>query len=340
MKTFELQQGFGLQSVMPAEREIPVPGPHEVLIKIKAASLNFRDLSVVKGFYNPNLQLPHIPASDAVGEVVGAGNGVTQFKLGDRVSPVFYPDWKGGMPERVSLLRTPGGSTDGYLREYAVVHEDEIVHVPQHLTDEEAATLACAGVTAWHATVAEGKVQAGDTVVVQGTGSVSLFALQFAKLHGARVIVTSSSDDKLAEAIKLGADIGINYKTTPDWEAEVLALTEGRGADHVIDVGGAATLNRSLAAIRIGGRVSAVGILTGVIVEGFSILALMQKKPTIQGITTGSKAMFEAMNAAIAAHGLRPVIDRVYPFAEAVSALQDLDQGAANRFGKIVISMR
>lgn len=337
MKTFEIQQSFGLDSIVAAERPVPAPGPHEVLIRLHAVSLNFRDLSVIKGFYNPNQTLPLIPVSDGVGEVVELGEQVTRVKPGDRVSPAYAHKWISGTPDKTNLYSTIGSPTDGLLAEYAVVHEDALVLVPEHLTDEEAAALPVAGVTAWHAVVAEGKVREGDTVVIQGTGSVSLFALQFAKLYGAKVIVTSSSDEKLAEAKKLGADIGINYNTNADWDKVVLNYTNGIGADHVIDVGGASTINKSIEAVRIGGRVSIVGILTGVIAEQFNILAVMLKKPTIQGINGGSREMFEAMNRAIAASKLRPVIDRVFPFEQSVEAFRYLDEG--NRFGKVAIKL-
>ncbi len=337
MKTFEIQQSFGLDSLVSGERPVPAPGPHEVLIRMRAVSLNYRDLSVIKGFYNPNQTLPLIPVSDGVGEVVMLGGQVSRVKLGDRVSPNYAHKWISGTPDKTNLYSTVGSPTDGLLTEYVVVHEDALVLVPEHLTDEEAASLPCAGVTAWHAVVAEGKVKEGDTVVIQGTGSVSLFALQFAKIHGAKVIVTSSSDKKLAQAKKLGADFGINYATNPDWEKAVLDNTNGSGADHVIDVGGARTINQSIAAVRIGGRVSVVGILTGPIAESFNIVAVMLKKPTIQGINGGSREMFESMNRAITANQLHPVIDRVFPFEQSIEAFHYLDQG--NRFGKVAIKL-
>lgn len=336
MKTFEIKQ-FGLDSIAASERTVPEPSNHEVLIRLSAVSLNYRDLSVIKGYYNPNQALPLIPVSDGVGEVVKLGEKVTRVKLGDRVTANYAQKWISGTPDSTTLYSTIGSPTDGLLAEYAVIHEDALVMAPEHLTNEEVATLPIAGVTAWHAIVEEGKVKAGETIVVQGTGAVSLFALQFAKMHGAKVIVTSSSDEKLAEAKKLGADYGINYSTNPDWDKAVLELTNGVGADHVLDVGGARTINQSISAIRIGGRVSIVGNLTGIIAEEFNILAVMLKKPTIQGINGGSREMFEAMNRAMAQNKLRPVIDRVFPFEQSIEAFQYQNKGG--HFGKIVVKI-
>jgi NADPH:quinone reductase-like Zn-dependent oxidoreductase len=336
MKVFEIQDGFGLDHVRKADRKVPVPGAGEVLIKMRAVSLNYRDLGVINGFYNPNLKLPLIPVSDGVGEVVALGQQASRFKLGERVSGIFSQSWLSGEPTQEGLVSTLGNPLDGLLAEYVVLNEQGLVRVPAHLTDEEAASLACAGVTAWHAIVEEGKVKSGDTVLIQGTGGVSLFALQFAKLHGATVIVTSSSDDKLERANSLGADFGINYRSTLDWDKSVLELTHGRGADLVVDVGGAATLNQSLRAIRLGGQISLVGILSGASVEDFNIIAAIQKKARLQAINVGSRAMFEAMNRAIDQNKLRPVIDRIFSFEQSVDALHHLAKGT--HFGKICIT--
>lgn len=335
MKTYEIQGGFGLDHVFAAERPVPAPGPKEVLIKMRAVSLNYRDLGVIDGFYNPNLQLPLIPVSDGVGEVVALGEQASRFKIGDRVSAIFTQSWISGEPTQEGWVTTLGNPLDGLLAEYAVIREEGLVQVPEHLTDEEAAALPCAGVTAWHAIVEEGRVKAGDTVVVQGTGGVSLFALQFAKLHGASVIVTSSSNEKLERAKSLGADFGVNYKSNPDWDKAVLEHTDGRGADLIVDLGGAATLNRSLSALKVGGQISIVGILSGASVEGFDIVPAILKKARLQAINVGSRDMFEAMNRAIGQNALRPVVDRVFPFEHAVGALHYLAKGT--HFGKICI---
>ncbi|QWU13824.1 NADPH:quinone reductase [Paenibacillus sophorae] len=336
MKVYEIQGEFGLDQLKAAERPIPVPGPGEVRIRMRAVSLNSRDLGVIDGFYNPNLNRPLIPVSDGVGEVVALGEHTTRFKIGDRVSGIFTQSWISGEPTQDNWVSSLGSPLDGLLAEYAVLPEEGLVRVPDHLTDEEAATLPCAGVTAWHAIAQEGKVKASDIVVVQGTGGVSLFALQFAKLHGAKVIVTSSSDEKLKRAKELGADFGINYKQTPEWDKVVLEHTGGRGADHIVDLGGSATLNKSISALRVGGQISMVGGLSGYKVEGFNIIPAILRKARLQAINVGSRDMFETMNRAIEHNGLRPVVDRVFPFERAVEALQYLAEGSY--FGNICIN--
>ncbi|CAG7648546.1 NAD(P)-dependent alcohol dehydrogenase [Paenibacillus allorhizosphaerae] len=336
MKTYELQDGFGLDQLKAAERPVPVPGPEEVLIQMRAVSLNSRDLGVIDGFYKPDQKMPFIPLSDGVGEVVAVGDRVSRFKLGDRVSGIFTQSWISGEPTQANWASTLGSPLQGLLAEYTVLHENGLIHVPDYLTDEEAATLPCAGVTAWHAVVEEGKVKAGDTVVVQGTGGVSLFALQFAKLHGATVIVTSSSDEKIKRALQLGADCGINYKDHPAWDQVILERTDGRGADHIVDLGGSATLNRSISALKVGGQISMVGVLSGYRVEGFDIIPAIIRKARLQAINVGSRDMFEAMNRAMKQSQLRPVIDSVFPFESAVDALYYLAKGSY--FGKICIT--
>ncbi|MEK3917321.1 NAD(P)-dependent alcohol dehydrogenase [Paenibacillus sp. FSL H7-0331] len=335
MKAYEIQSGFGLDQLKVAERSMPVPGPDEVLIKMRAVSLNSRDLGVIDGFYNPNLMLPFIPTSDGVGEVVALGEQVTRFNIGDRVCGIFTQSWISGEPTQDNWVSTLGSPLGGLLAEYIVLPAKGLVRIPDHLTDEEAAALPCAGVTAWHAVVEEGTIKAGETVVVQGTGGVSLFALQFAKLHGATVIVTSSSDDKLERAKGLGADFGINYRQTPEWDKVVLELTMGRGADHIVDLGGSATLNQSISALRVGGQISMVGVLSGYRVEGFDIIPAILRKARLQAINVGSRDMFETMNRAIDQSKLRPIIDIVFPFEQAVDALHYLAKG--KHFGKICI---
>jgi NADPH:quinone reductase-like Zn-dependent oxidoreductase len=333
MKAYELQGGFGIDNLKPMERPDPKPGAGQVLLKMRAWSLNFRDLMLVKGLYNPKLRLPFIPLSDGVGEIVAAGEGVTRVKAGDRVAGIFMQKWIEGEPSEAKGKSALGGAIPGLLAEYVVLDQEGVVQVPAHLTDEEAATLPCAAVTAWHALVAAGGVQAGDTVLTQGTGGVSLFAVQFARLLGARVIATSSSDAKLARVKQLGAAEGINYKTIPEWGKRVRELTDGIGVDHVVEVGGAGTLGESLTAVRMGGRISLIGVLSGV--GQVNPLPILMKNVRVQGIFVGSRVMFEAMNKAIAQHRLQPVVDRVFAFDEVQAALRHMESGA--HFGKIVI---
>jgi NADPH:quinone reductase-like Zn-dependent oxidoreductase len=333
MKAVEIKDKFGLDALTVVERPQPRPGAGQVLLRMAAWSLNYRDLLVAKGQYNPKLRFPFVPLSDGVGKVVEVGAGVTRVKPGDRVAGSFMQRWFDGEPTEAKGKSALGGGGDGMLAEYVVLHEDGVVAVPEHLTDEEAATLPCAAVTAWHGLVTEGGVKAGDTVLLQGTGGVSLFALQFAKLHGARAIVTSSSDDKLQRARQLGADEGINYKTTPEWDRRVRELTGDVGVDHVVEVGGAGTLARSLKAVRLGGRISLIGVLTGA--GEVNPMPILMKNVRVQGIYVGSRAMFEAMNHAIALHKLRPVVDRTFAFEEVQEALRYMESGA--HFGKICL---
>ena len=289
---------------------------------------------VVKGLYNPKLPLPLIPFSDGVGEVVAVGEGVTRVNIGDRVAGIFFQKWLAGELTAEKAESALGGAIEGMLAEYVVLHEDGVVRVPEHLTDEEAASLPCAAVTAWNALFTSGGLKAGDTVLIQGTGGVSIFALQFALLAGARVIATSSSDEKLERVLQLGASDGINYKQTPDWSKKVRELTAGDGVDYVVEVGGAGTLSESLRAVRYGGQISLIGVLTGGSAE-INTASILMKNVKVQGIYVGSREMFEAMNSAIALHKLHPVCDRVFPFHEAPEALKYMETGS--HFGKICI---
>lgn len=334
MKVWEVQSKEGLDALTLTERPEPQPGAGQILIKMRAASLNYRDLLTVKGAYSSKQKLPLVPLSDGVGEVVAVGDGVTRVKTGDRVASIFMQQWLDGEFSAEKAKSALGGAIDGVLAEYVTLHQDGVVHVPEHLSDEEAATLPCAAVTAWHALIAEGNLKAGDTLLLLGTGGVSIFALQFAKLVDARAIATSSSDEKLERALSLGASDGINYKTTPDWDEQVWELTGRVGVDHIVEVGGAGTLNKSLRAIRMGGRISLIGVLTGKSGE-ISTVSILQKNIRVQGIYVGSRAMFEAMNRAITLHQLKPIVDRVFPFTEAREALAYMESGA--HFGKIAI---
>lgn len=333
MRAFEIQK-FGLDSLNLVERPDPAAAPYQAVIKLSAVSLNYRDLLTIQGKYNPRLPLPLVPVSDGVGTVVGIGDGVTRVKVGDRVAASFSQKWLGGEPARPKVGATLGGPLDGMLAEYRVLHEDGLVHVPTHLSDEEAATLPCAAVTAWNSLINMGRLTAGETVLLQGTGGVSIFALQFAKVAGARVIITSSSDEKLERAKELGADFGINYNTTPDWDKRAKELTGGTGVDHIVEVGGAETFGKSLRAIKIGGHIGLIGNLSGNATEVNLVLILMQNV-RVQGILVGSRDTFEAMNRAIILHEMRPVIDRVFAFDEARHAFEHMSSGS--HFGKICI---
>lgn len=334
MKIWEIRNKQGLDSLTLTERLASQPKPGYVLLRMRAASLNYRDLLTLKGAYNSKQQLPLVPLSDGVGEVVAIGEGVTRVQTGDRVAGIFMQKWLAGNFSAEKAKSALGGAIDGILAEYVTLHEDGVIHVPKHLSDEEAATLPCAAVTAWHALISEGNLKAGDTILILGTGGVSLFALQFAKMVGARVITISSSDEKLARVQQMGSAEGINYKTTPNWDEQVWQLTDGVGVDHVIEVGGAGTLNKSLRAVRAGGHVSLIGVLSGSSGE-ISTATILQKNLRVQGIYVGSREMFETMNRAITLHKMTPVVDQVFSFDQVREALAYMESGA--HFGKICL---
>ncbi|HEY3835591.1 MAG TPA: NAD(P)-dependent alcohol dehydrogenase [Bryobacteraceae bacterium] len=334
MRAYEITK-FGIDELKLSDRPDPQPGFGQVVVKVRAVSLNFRDLMVAKGQYNPKLKMPMVPCSDAAGEVTAVGEGVTRVKAGDRVCGIFMQGWLGGEVNEAVSRTALGGAIDGVLAESAVFHQDGLVPIPEHLSFEEAATLPCAGVTAWDALVARGQVRAGDTVLTLGTGGVSIFALQFAVISGARVISTSSSDAKLERTKAMGAWETINYKTTADWEERARKLS-GAGVDHVVEVGGSGTLMKSLRAVRMGGTVSVIGALSGGGGE-VSPVPILMKSIRVQGIFVGSREMFEAMNRAIVAHRLKPVVDRVFGFEEARDAMHYMESGS--HFGKIVIQV-
>ena len=333
MKRFEIISDGGIDALNLAETDVPTPGPGEVLVKVQANCINYRDLSIVEDPGPRNISYPRVPNSDGAGEVVEVGEGVTRFKAGDRVAGTFFQRWIGGSITADAMASALGGALDGVLSEYAVLSEDGLVIVPDHLSPIEAATLPCAALTAWHALVELG-LRAGDTVLVLGTGGVSIFALQFAVMHGARVIITSSSDEKLARARDLGAWQTVNYRDTPDWDAAVLDLTDGFGVDRVVEVGGGGTLQRSLESVRIGGTVSLIGVLTRGEIDP---LPVMGKSIRLQGIYVGSRTMFDSMNKAISVHQMRPAIDRQFEFEDARAAYHHM-RGTAH-FGKIVIGV-
>jgi NADPH:quinone reductase-like Zn-dependent oxidoreductase len=291
---------------------------------------------VASGQYGGSVKLPLIPLSDGAGEITAVGEGVTRWKVGDRVAGTFFQGWQAGPVRREFLDSALGGSTNGMLAEQVALSAGGVVAIPPHLSFEEAATLPCAAVTAWHALVAGGKISAGQTVVALGTGGVSLFALQLAKMHGARVIITSSSNEKLDRAKLLGADDVINYRQTPEWEKEVFRLTGKVGADHIIEVGGTDTFPKSLRAAAIGGTVSVIGGVSGFSSE-VPLRDILGKSLLIRGIYVGSREMFEAMNRAIAVHKLKPVLDRTFPFSEVPAAYRH--QQSSAHFGKVVIAI-
>jgi len=336
VRTWEIQSGFGLANLRLAERPDPRPGPGQVLIRVRAVSLNYRDLLMVEGKYNPKQKLPLIPCSDGAGEVVAIGEGVTRVRPGDRVCGIFAQRWIAGEPDRERLRSTLGGPLDGMLAELVALPEEGVVVVPPHLTWEEAATLPCAGVTAWSALVTHGRLTAGDTVLLQGTGGVSIIALQLAQLLGLRALITSSSDEKLERARQLGASGLINYRQKPEWSGAVRDLTGGAGVDLVVEVGGAGTLEQSLRSVRMGGTVCLIGNLAGLMAQVPLALVFMQQV-RLQGILVGHREGFEAMNRAIAQHGMRPVIDRTVPFEDAPAAFELM--AASGHFGKICIGL-
>ncbi len=325
MQVYEIQEPKGIDSVVLAERPDPKPGYGEVLVRLRAASLNYRDLSVARGSYGRGIPVPLIPLSDGSGEVVEVGSGVTRWKEGDRVAGIFMQGWLGGQLDEAKSRTALGGAINGVLAEYVVFSQEGLVRIPEHLSFHEAATLPCAAVTAWHGLMG---LKPGDSVLVQGTGGVSLFALQFAKMAGARVIATSSSDQKLERVKTMGADQTINYKSVPDWEKQATQV------DYIIEVGGAGTLSKSMRSIRVGGTISLIGVLTGNTGE-VNPTPLLMKNIRLQGIYVGSRDMFEAMNRAMALHNMHPVVDRVFSFGEAREAYRYMESGA--HFGKIVI---
>ncbi len=319
------------------ECDLPSPGPGEVAVRLRAASLNYRDLLMRSGRSASGGSDPVVPLSDGAGEIVAVGEDVVDWKRGDRVAPTFFRDWIDGGFDMAYHAAARGGSCDGVLAETLVAPAHSLVPIPEHLTFAEAATLPCAALTAWHALMERGKpVGPGDTVLCLGTGGVSVFALQIAKAAGARTLVTSRSDEKLARARSLGADETVNYRETPEWDQEVRRLTEKRGVDRVVEVGGPGTLGRSMNAVAAGGIVSLIGVLTGFDPPAASLFPLVTKNAELHGIYVGSREMFLRMNAFLETHRIRPEIDRTFAFEEAPAAYAHLESGA--HFGKVVVN--
>jgi len=334
MRVWQISK-FGIDFLEFAERPKPEPGPGEVLLAVRAVSLNFRDLMMIKGLYNPQLHLPRIPCSDGAGEVTAVGEGVTAWKRGDRVAGIFMQNWLEGPLTAAKARGALGGDTEGMLAEFVALNETGVVRIPEHLGFAEAATLPCAAVTAWNA-LAAGDVKPGSTVLIQGTGGVSIFALQFARMRGARVLAVSGSDEKLQRARALGLDAGLNYRTDPDWDRWAQEQTGGEGVDLVVEVGGVGTLARSLKSIRTGGTVAQVGVLAQG-AEPFPIPLILHKTARIQGIYVGSRADFVEMNRALTLAGLRPVCEE-FEWTQAREVLKRMESGG--HFGKLVLRVQ
>jgi len=335
MKSYQVTATTGPDALRLVDLPEAKPQAGQVLVRVRATSLNYRDLMVVTGNYG-EVKLPLIPLSDGAGEIAAVGEGVARWKTGDRVAGTFFQGWQSGPPTREVPQTALGGALNGMLAEYVALSENGVVAVPPHLSFEEAATLPCAALTAWHALVMHGNISADETVLLLGTGGVSIFALQFAKMHGARAIITSGSDEKLARAKALGADETINYRFHPDWEKEVSRLTGEAGVDHVVEVGGKDTLGKSLRSIRFGGQIHSIGGVSG-FTSDVPLGDIIRKLAVVRGVFVGSRAMFEAMNHAISRHQTKPVIDRVFSFADAPAAYEYQQSG--KHFGKVVIAV-
>ncbi|RPD99727.1 NAD(P)-dependent alcohol dehydrogenase [Candidatus Pantoea deserta] len=331
-----LLKDFGLANLQPEEIATPTPGPGELLVRVGAVSLNFRDKAIVEGFYEPHLvPKPLIPVSDAAGTVVATGDGVTRFAVGDRVNSHLYSRWIDGEPAADEPAWCLGMPLPGGLAEYMILHENSAVKAPAHMSDEQAATLPIAALTAWYALMDVGNLQPGQTVLVQGTGGVSVFAAQIAHAHGARVIATSSNDENLERIKALGADEGINYKTHPNWSQKVLELTGGKGVDITLDVAGGNGINQSVAATKVAGLVAQVGFLAGQTSQ-LDLMPVIFRQTTLRGIAVAPRTSFDRMNPFLDRHKIAPEIERVYSFDDAIAAFNHLSRGA---FGKIVISI-
>ena len=334
MRAYEIVSGGGVDALALNDRQSPQPGTDEILVSLRASSINYRDLSTIEDPIARGIKFPRIPNSDGAGEVIGVGAGVSRFKTGDRVAGCFFQNWSDGCIAAEAMASAMGGAIDGVLAEQVVFKEAGAVHIPVHMSFEEASTLPCAGLTAWNCLVEQGDLKAGNTALFLGTGGVSIIGLQIAKMMGARAIITSSSDEKLARAKDLGADELINYRQNPDWEAKVLEMTNGTGVDVTIETGGGGTLEKTMEATRVGGTISLIGVLTGGMINPTTV---MRKSIRLQGVYVGNRRMFEDMNSAFAFNKIHPVIDRTFDFDDARSAYHAMR--AAGHFGKLVVKV-
>lgn len=336
MKCVEIIATTGFDGLRLAERPTPKPGPRQVVVRMRAASFNWRDIMIVKGGYMRGIALPRIPLSDGAGEIVEVGSDVTRVKVGDRVCGTFFQTWLSGPIFAEAQDAALGGTAEGVLSEYALLESDGVIRFPEHLSFAEAATLPCAALTAWHGLFEAGGLRAGDTALLLGTGGVSVFGLQFARLAGANAIITSSSDEKLERAKALGATGTVNYAKNAKWPEAVRELTQGRGADNTLDVVGGESSRGALEALRVGGHVAVIGARSGVAGD-LDRRFVLQKGLRVTGINIGSRAMFEAMNRAIAAAKLKPVVDKTFPLDDAINAYKDF--AAGRHFGKVVVTI-
>ncbi len=335
MKICELS-AWGFENLHYKDVGTPRPGPDQVLLKFGAASVNYRDYQIVAGEFAPTQPLPIIPGSDGAGQIVATGDNVDEFSPGDRVSPLFFPEWMSSEAHSNERSVSTGLEALGVLREYGIYEQHQVCRIAPHLTDAEASCYPCAGLTAWNSLVTFSGITAGDTVLVQGTGGVAIMALQLATAMGARVIVTSSSDERLQRALVLGADHGINYRETPNWGEAARKLTDGRGVDAVIEIGGEGTLPQSITALRRGGHINVIGYLAGIGL-GLSVIHLIERNANLHGVSVGNREQFVELMDFVSEHGIRPVIGRTYSFDKAGQAIQDIARGG--NFGKLVVTI-
>ena len=336
MRAYAISHAFGIDNLTLVERDEPRPGKGEVVMRVRACSLNYRDLRMVRGEYNPKQPLPLVPLSDGAGEIIAVGEGVTRFAIGDRVTTLFSPYRQARRPTRATIGKNLGGPLDGALQELLLLPETGVAPMPSHLSFEEAATLPCAGVTAWNALVSQGELDQGDTILTIGTGGVSIFAIQIAKLLGMRVVATSRSAAKLERAKALGADLTIDTSATPDWSKEVRRLVGTEGVDQVIEVGGVGTLDHSIRSVRPGGQISLIGVLAGV-EKPLNLTPVLMQNIRIQGVFVGDALVATDFALAVEKAGLRPVVDRVFPVDDVRDALRFMERG--DHFGKVALRL-